>query len=458
MIGKRRSACAGTKAITNRLNRGNWKIVNNSQGRRLTRSEPRKAISSPAVLSAVCAVSFLATSAQAATLNVPAQYAGIQQAIDASTDGDTVLIAPGTYPGQINFRGKAITVTSRGGPSNTIVDAMGAGNVVVFDSGETQSSEISGLTFQNGAGNFGAGIIVIGASPHIVGNVFHSNVEGVGGSGAGIGGAGSPLIEKNLFYANSCSANDNLSGVISLNNGSQPIIVNNVFRDNVSCAAVNVTVQDGISQEVTNNTMVGNMIGIYVDSRTGMQHQLLRNNIIVGNQVGIEDEFSDSIGRPDCENNLVFNNGTNYQGMPDQTGSNGNISADPMFAGQTQNNFHLTAGSPAIDSGDENSMPPLPTEDFDSILRPIDGNGDGVAKIDLGAFEFNPAASNLPLPTSQPSSTGGGGSMEPVVLALLSVLTMFCRVDRLSRGQGRSGMMDRRARMFRCRFCRPIDR
>jgi serine protease len=384
-------------------------------------------------LAALCAISLSKTSAQAATLNVPAQYAGIQQAIDASADGDTVLIAPGTYAGQINFRGKAITVTSSGGPSNTFVDAMGAGNVVVFDSGETESSEISGLTLQNGAGNFGAGIIVIGASPHIVGNVLHSNVEGVGGAGAGIGGAGSPLIEKNLFYSNSCSANDNLSGVISLNNGSQPIIVNNVFRDNASCAAVNVTVEDGISQEITNNTMVGNMIGIYVDSRTGMQHQLLRNNIIVGNQVGIQDEFSDSLGRPDCESNLVYNNGTNYQGMPDQTGINGNISSDPMFANQAQKNFHLTTGSPAIDSGNESSTPVLPTEDFDSFLRPIDGNGDGVAKIDIGAFEFNPAASNLPLPTVQSSSGGGGGLMDPVAVVFLFYLVYVGRIG----GRGR---------------------
>ena len=385
-----------------------------------------KGLSLIAVLSAFSGITVIKTPAQAATLNVPAQYAGIQQAIDASADGDTVLIAPGTYPGQINFRGKAITVTSSGGPTNTAIDSMGAGNVVVFDSGETQSSEISGLTLQNGAANYGAGIIVIGASPHIVGNIFHSNVEGVGGSGAGIGGEGSPLIEKNLFYSNSCSANDNLSGVISLNNGSQPIIVNNVFRDNVSCAAVNVTVQDGFSQEITNNTMVGNMIGIYVDSRTGMQHQLLRNNIIVGNQIGIEDEFSDSIGRPDCESNLVYNNGTNYQGMPDQTGANGNISSDPMFVNQAQKNFHLTAGSPAIDSGNENSTPPLPTEDFDSILRPIDGNGngDGVARIDIGAFEFNPAVSNLPLPTAQSSSGGGGGLLDPVAVVFL--FSLFC--------------------------------
>jgi hypothetical protein len=35
--------------------------------------------------------------AHAATLKVPGQYATIQQAIDTAVNGDTVLVAPGTY-------------------------------------------------------------------------------------------------------------------------------------------------------------------------------------------------------------------------------------------------------------------------------------------------------------------------------------------------------------------------
>jgi hypothetical protein len=59
----------------------------------------------------------------------------------------------------------------------------------------------------------------------------------------------------------------------------------------------------------------------------------------------------------------------------------------PQFVGA--GNFHLPAGSPAIDSGDPLTVT-LPTEDFDGAPRPVDGNADGNARRDMGAFEFQP--------------------------------------------------------------------
>src|SRR5215475_1227989 len=49
-----------------------------------------------------------------------------QSAFNDATDGDMVLVAPGTYVENVNFGGKAITVTSESGPEVTIIDGSNA--------------------------------------------------------------------------------------------------------------------------------------------------------------------------------------------------------------------------------------------------------------------------------------------------------------------------------------------
>src|SRR5262245_23192392 len=87
-------------------------------------------------VSTLFAALMLALSASARcqnTLNVPADYPTIQSAINAANNGDTVLVAPGTYYENINFNGKAITVTSSSGASATIIDGSHNGTVVTFN-------------------------------------------------------------------------------------------------------------------------------------------------------------------------------------------------------------------------------------------------------------------------------------------------------------------------------------
>jgi hypothetical protein len=67
------------------------------------------------------------------------------------------------------------------------------------------------------------------------------------------------------------------------------------------------------------------------------------------------------------------------------TGTNGNISADPMFT----KGYKLQGGSPAIDAGD-NAAPNLPSTDLAGNPRIIDGNDLPTAIVDMGAYEFAP--------------------------------------------------------------------
>src|SRR6516164_7182077 len=76
------------------------------------------------------------------TIKVPADQPTIQAAINAANSGDTVLVSPGTYYENINFNGKAITVTSSDGAAKTIIDgrATPAVGTVNFTSGELRAS------------------------------------------------------------------------------------------------------------------------------------------------------------------------------------------------------------------------------------------------------------------------------------------------------------------------------
>jgi hypothetical protein len=135
-------------------------------------------------------------------INVPADQPTIQAPINAANNGDTVLVAPGKYVENINFGGKAITVTGSGGPSVTTIDGGAKGSVVTFNSSETASSKLNGFTITDGLQNgyWGGGIFIAGASPTITGNVITGNHAAVG-IGIYVNG-GSPLIQNNTITGN----------------------------------------------------------------------------------------------------------------------------------------------------------------------------------------------------------------------------------------------------------------
>src|SRR5262245_16311423 len=121
----------------------------------------------------------------AAVLHVPGDYTAIQKAIDASKNGDLILVSPGTYTENINFKGKAIAVSSTNTTDpnvvrSTIIRASGHSSVVTFATGETSNSILAGFTITGGYGTvnaaiatniyWGAGIYCFAASPTIIGN------------------------------------------------------------------------------------------------------------------------------------------------------------------------------------------------------------------------------------------------------------------------------------------------
>jgi len=87
------------------------------------------------------------------------RFSTIQQAIDHSRDGDTIVLFPGTYKGSgnynLDFRGKAITVRSVHPNNdacmrNTIIDANGVGVIARFINDEGPETVFEGFTLRAG--------------------------------------------------------------------------------------------------------------------------------------------------------------------------------------------------------------------------------------------------------------------------------------------------------------------
>ncbi len=66
----------------------------------------------------------------------------------------------------------------------------------------------------------------------------------------------------------------------------------------------------------------------------------------------------------------------------------GNINAYPMFVDMDGGNLRLLDGSPCIDTGSNDFVPEDLIVDLDGNERIVDGDGDGTAAVDMGAYEY----------------------------------------------------------------------
>jgi len=101
------------------------------------------------------------------TLHVPADYPTIQAGIDDAVDGDTVLVADGTYTGEgnvdLNTLGKAIHLVSENGPELCIIDGESDHRLLSCISAEEHTTIIEGIHFTGGTNS----AILLSSSPWI---------------------------------------------------------------------------------------------------------------------------------------------------------------------------------------------------------------------------------------------------------------------------------------------------
>src|SRR5216683_2786280 len=202
------------------------------------------------------------------TIRVPADKPTIQAAIDAASNGDTVFVSDGTYKENINFEGKAVTLTSVNGAATTIIDGGGSDCGVKFVTNEGLDSVLAGFTIRNGFGSFfcgfnAGGVWIFNSSPTITNNTIIGNTS-CGGAGIGIK-FGSPLVQGNVITQNNATLTTcpNGGGGISIVGSSSAQILGNTISNNI----------------VTQGT-TGGGIGLF-----GAGTPTIRGNTITGNSI-----------------------------------------------------------------------------------------------------------------------------------------------------------------------------
>jgi len=349
-------------------------------------------------------------------------YCHIQDAVCVAVSGDTVSVAPGTYPEAVRMR-PGVSLISQGGAAVTTINAAGkpctqgggtdpnpfcakrTGNqcsVVTFALGHTTSTVLDGFTLTGGAGLpqnstwvAGGGIFVF-SSPTIINNIITNNVltgpspENRDLRGAGVYVAkGAPIISNNTITGNRAVPAAGASGSVTFGYGgglwlspyAEPVVTNNIITGNRAGdpnAAYSLGVGAGVvsfppgatypaGHKVDRNFIADNLAdnqggGVALESDPTTEFAaVVTNNVIVGNSA----KNGGGVYEYFCQARIVNNTITGNTGF----------FGGGVYLGQGDVAFPVTLTNNIIEG---------------NFLSSSAGTGGGIYKLDLdAAFEPN---------------------------------------------------------------------
>jgi len=268
------------------------------------------------------------------TIHVPGDASSIQGGIVLATNGDTVLVGPGTYPERIDFIGKNITVASSAGPQTTIIDAQGTGVVVTFENGETRQAVLNGFTVRGaalggGTASLSDGILVQNADPTIINNVITKNQ----GYGIQVSGGSAYISGNAVSYTSTaydprfdfgCDYDDGTGILIqgTSNSITDPVIIDhNTIENNVGhCWGAGIALYAAPGSTVISNNVIahnqglgeGGAIWLVNGDRVSIFQNLIYDNVSGTAGGGIYLGLVSEVGGATGPLNLLITNNTIY--------------------------------------------------------------------------------------------------------------------------------------------------
>jgi parallel beta-helix repeat protein len=334
----------------------------------------------------------------------------IRKAVSEVAAGDTVHVLPGLYQENLEITA-SLTLTGESEKAAEVV-INGEKKGVVIRAGQVKLS-LKKLTLENGEkyglelvkshctledviikDNAGDGVYAEENTLTVQKcQVFHN-------SGAGI------LVKEAALTVTESHIHSNKTGLQV--EACQALITGNVIE---KCREAGINFRE-YRASIKKNTVRENGFGIVAGGSLDIENNLvvkndkagilihhspvkINNNTISGNDTGIEvdEEYRDYR----FYNNISWGNaGADVSGPVGSTHSNirsgntsgnGNLRDDPQFVNPEQGDYQLKSGSSCIDAATNKGAP---AEDLAGNQRPADGDQDGQAVTDMGAYEHIP--------------------------------------------------------------------
>ena len=410
----------------------------------------------------------------------PSEIANALMTSESNGENDTIRIVQGTYTGIFIYSsGDSNSLTVEGGyttgctsrvvdPINTVLDPNQQWSALDLRSTGTTDFYVDGLTLTNGVAkeDKGGGLYCrTNGSITLSNNIIDRNTatgrdlgfvwyEGHGG-GAYLWGSSISLINNTItgnFATGPNKPNANAYGGGIFLNYSSAALINNIIIGNSAIARDrygygkgggvfsgypwNVGTISLINNSITGNSVSGGGAnsdkggGIYIGLRENSNFAEIYNNIIWGNNgddgadIYIKnDENTDGIRSTVSLYNNDFNQTIPsgfYIQIPIFIDPSNLNNIDPLFIDALNGDYHLQESSPVIDMGD-NKAPELPPTDKDGNVRVFDGDDDGTATVDMGAYEYGSHPPLNPAPDIKANDSDDPITISPEVILIVTV-------------------------------------